>query len=67
MFDKIDKNKRIILYFFIGISFLFILPILFWIGFFIGYQTCKNSMVYQVQETLATENEVDKNYLEIDV
>ena len=67
MFDKLDKNQKVILYFLIGISFLFILPILFWIGFFIGYQTSKKSMTYQVQEVLDSENEVDDDFLEINI
>jgi len=68
MFDKLNKNQKIIFYFFILISFIFILPILFWIGFFIGYKTSKNAMTYQIQTTLESEkNDVDNDYLEINI
>ena len=65
MFDKLNKNQKIIVYFIIGISFIFIIPILFWIGFFIGYNTCKNSMELEMTNVLNSESEKDDNYLEI--
>jgi len=67
MFNKLTKNQKIILYFFMIISWLFVIPILLWIGIFIGYQMCKNEIKHEVETTLTTENEKDSNYLEVNI
>lgn len=69
MFDKLGKQQKIIIYFFILISFVFILPIIFWLGFFIGYRYC----VISIDESLGLENPIDSepdmddSYLEINI
>lgn len=67
MFDKLSKNQKVIFYFLIGVSFIFVIPILFWIGFFIGYNTCKNSIKIGVETFLETKDTIDNNYLEINI
>ena len=67
MFDKLTKNQKIIVYFLIGVSFLFVIPILLWIGVFIGYNMCKNSMKVGIQTVLDTNENIDSNYVEIDI
>ena len=67
MFDKLSKNQKVILYFLIVISFLFIVPIIFWLGVFVGYNMCKKSMKIGIQTVLETETDIDKTFLEIDI
>ena len=67
MFNKLNKNQKIIVYFLIGVSFLFIIPIIFWIGVFIGYNMCKNSMKIGIQSVLETESDIDETFLEIEL
>ena len=67
MFDKLSKTQKRILYFFIIFSCLFVLPIILWIGVFIGYQICKSEMKIGLQTVLDNTQDVDNNYLEIDL
>ena len=67
MFNKLSKNQKIIVYFCIGISFLFVIPLILWSGVFIGYQICKNEMKVGIETVLDNTNEkIDKNFMEID-
>jgi len=69
MFDNFGKQQKIIIYFFIFVSFVFILPIIFWSGFFIGYRYCVLSIdkSMKLENPLDSKIEIDDNYLEIKI
>lgn len=66
MFDKFSKNQKFIIYFLILFSFLFVLPIFFWTGWFIGYKMCKRDIenTFKLEKPLSEyESKKNENYL----
>jgi len=69
MFNRFSKMEKTIIWFFIFLSWLLVFPFFFWIGYFIGFGSCRKEIRTELKakSIIESENEKNDNYLEIDL
>ena len=67
MFNRFSKTEKIIIWFFIFLSWLLVFPFFFWIGYFIGFGSCKKEIQTELkaESIIDSEDKINENYLEI--